>query len=66
MPNGILEKGNRFGPRTHYNEVTASTDLPDDEAAIKWGAALLTADRPCAAIEVWQLARRVCRLQRAD
>jgi hypothetical protein len=43
-----------------------STDLPDDEAAIKWGAALLTADRPCAAIEVWQLARRVCRLQRAD
>jgi hypothetical protein len=43
-----------------------STDLPDDDAAIRWGAALLVADRPCVAIEVWQLARRVCRLQRAD
>jgi hypothetical protein len=37
------------------------SDQPDDEAASRWGAALLDRDTRCAAVEVWQLARRVCR-----
>jgi hypothetical protein len=41
-------------------------DLPGDAEAIKWGADLMTGERPCAAVELWQLTRKVCRLERGD
>jgi hypothetical protein len=40
------------------------TDQPDDEAASQWGAALLDRDASQHAIEVWQLSRRILRLDR--
>lgn len=38
--------------------------LPGDEDAMRWGEEVLTATTTCAAIEVWDFARRVCRLER--
>jgi hypothetical protein len=39
-------------------------DQPDDDAASRWGAALLDREPNHRAIEVWQLSRRVVRLGR--
>jgi hypothetical protein len=39
-------------------------ELRDDQAAIEWAARLLDADPRSAAIEVWQVARLVCRHER--
>jgi hypothetical protein len=38
--------------------------LPDDEDAKRWGEVVLTENKTCTAIEVWDFARRVCRLER--
>ncbi len=53
-----------FDAAKHTRRV-ASAELPDDPAAIEWAAGLLAADPLSAAIEVWQLARLICRHERA-
>jgi hypothetical protein len=55
----------RFYCLDAYDRITSveTADLPDDAEAIKWGTE--TANLSCAAAEVWQLARKVCRLHRA-
>ena len=40
------------------------TDQPDDDAASVWGASLLERDTGQQAVEVWQLSRRIVRLDR--
>jgi hypothetical protein len=44
--------------------VAVASDQPDDEAARAWGAELLEGNPRCHTIEIWQAARRVCRIER--
>jgi hypothetical protein len=55
----------QFNPDGRIIGVEIS-DQPDDDAAALWGAGLLdrNPDPACQAVEVWQLARRICRLER--
>jgi hypothetical protein len=41
-----------------------NADQPDDEAARRWGEALLQRDPVTRAVEVWQLARQICRYEK--